>query len=185
MPLPDALESLAGRAKATGVPMMVRVDANESGMLKPAGASYVKLCKMKVLVPIDGSSPSKRAIRHLLQLGQAHEPLELHLLNVQESADAPQLMRFRKAEEIEQAQLDHGASVLAFAKRQLDRAGVKYHAHVVIGDPAEKIAEFAKKGRFDKIIMGTHGRGGIAGLLMGSVATKVLHLTSVPVTLVK
>ena len=82
--------------------MMVRVDANESGMLKPAGASYVKLCKMKVLVPIDGSSPSKRAIRHLLQLAQAHEPLELHLLNVQESADAPQLMRFRKTEEIEQ-----------------------------------------------------------------------------------
>ena len=111
--------------------------------------------------------------------------MELHLLNVQEPADAPQLMRFRKTEEIEQAQLEHGASVLAPAKRQLDRAGLKYEAHVLIGEPAEKIAEFAKKGRFDKIIMGTHGRGGITGLLMGSVATKVLHLASVPVTLVK
>ena len=111
--------------------------------------------------------------------------MELHLLNVQEPADAPQLMRFRKTPEIEKAQLDHGASVLSSAKRQLDRAGVKYHTHVAIGDPAEKIAEFAKKGRFDKIVMGTHGRGGIAGLLMGSVATKVLHLTSIPVTLVK
>ena len=140
---------------------------------------------MKVLVPIDGSSPSRRAIRHVMQLGQGYEPMELHLLNVQEPADAPQLMRFRKPEEIEEAQLEHGASVLAAAKRQLDRAGLKYEAHVLIGEPAEKIAEFAKKGRFHKIIMGTHGRGGITGLLMGSVATKVLHLASVPVTLVK
>jgi nucleotide-binding universal stress UspA family protein len=140
---------------------------------------------MKVLVPIDGSSPSRRAIRHIIQLGHAHEPMELHLLNVQEPADAPQLMRFRKTTEIEQAQLEHGASVLTAARRQLDRAGLKYQTHVLIGDPAEKIAEFAKKGRFQKIIMGTHGRGGITGLLMGSVATKVLHLASVPVTLVK
>jgi nucleotide-binding universal stress UspA family protein len=139
---------------------------------------------LKVLVPVDGSSPSKRAIRHVIQLGQA-QPMDLHLVNVQERADSPQLMRFRKNEEIEPAQLEHGASVLTAATRQLDRAGLKYQTHVLIGDPAQQIAQFAKQGRFDKIIMGTHGRGGLTGLLMGSVATKVLHLTSVPVTLVK
>jgi nucleotide-binding universal stress UspA family protein len=140
---------------------------------------------LKVLVPIDGSSPSKRAIRHVIQLSQSHEPMELHLLNVQERADAPQLMRFRKTEEITPAQLRHGQSVLTAARRQLDRAGLKYQTHVLIGDPAQKIAEFAKQGGFEKIIMGTHGRGGITGLLMGSVATKVLHLSTIPVTLVK
>jgi nucleotide-binding universal stress UspA family protein len=140
---------------------------------------------LKVLVPVDGSSPSKRAIRHVIQLSQTHEAMELHLVNVQERADAPQLMRFRKSNEITPAQLEHGASILTPASRQLDRAGLKYETHVLIGDPAQTIAQFAKEGRFDKIIMGTHGRGGITGLLMGSVATKVLHLTSVPVTLVK
>jgi nucleotide-binding universal stress UspA family protein len=140
---------------------------------------------LKVLVPIDGSSPSKRAIRHVIQLSDTQERMDLHLVNVQERADAPQVMRFRKSEEITPAQLEHGAAVLSSAKRQLDRAGLKYQTHVLIGDPAQTIAQFAKEGRFDKIIMGTHGRGGLTGLLMGSVATKVLHLTSVPVTLVK
>jgi nucleotide-binding universal stress UspA family protein len=140
---------------------------------------------LKVLVPVDGSSPSKRAIRHVIQLSRTYEPIDLHLVNVQERADAPQLMRFRKSDEIMPAQLEHGASVLTPARRQLDRAGLKYETHVLIGDPAQQISSFAKAGGFDKIIMGTHGRGGITGLLMGSVAMKVLHLTSVPVTLVK
>ena len=56
---------------------------------------------------------------------------------------------------------------------------------MLLGDPAEKIAQFAKRGGFDKIVMGTHGRGGITAMLMGSVATKVLHHATVPVTLVK
>ena len=140
---------------------------------------------LKVLVPIDGSSPSKRAIRHVIQLSQGREPMELHLVNVQEHANAPQLMRFRKTAEIAPAQLQHGESVLTAATRQLDRAGLKYETHVLIGDPAQKIAELAKQGGFEKIVMGTHGRGGISGLLMGSVAMKVLHLSSIPVTLVK
>ena len=140
---------------------------------------------LKVLVPVDGSAPSKRAIRHVIELSKAQAPMDLHLVNVQERADAPQLMRFRKSEEITPAQLEHGASILMAATRQLDRVGLKYETHVLIGDPAQEIAQLAKAGRFDKIIMGTHGRGGLSGLLMGSVATKVLHLTSVPVTLVK
>jgi nucleotide-binding universal stress UspA family protein len=140
---------------------------------------------LKVLVPVDGSLPSKRAIRHVIRLSRGHESMELHLVNVQESADAPQVMRFRKPTEITPIQLEHGEVMLTPAKRQLDRAGLKYETHVLIGDPAQKIAQFAKEGNFDKIIMGTHGRGGVTGLLMGSVATKVLHLSTIPVTLVK
>jgi nucleotide-binding universal stress UspA family protein len=162
------------------------VDANEIAVLKGASDSPGgNLQMLKVLVPVDGSSPCKRALRHVIQLSRAHEPMELHLVNVQERADAPQLMRFRKPTEITPAQLEHGESVLSAATRQLDRAALKYETHVLIGDPAQKIAEFAKEGGFDKIIMGTHGRGGITGLLMGSVATKVLHLSTIPVTLVK
>jgi nucleotide-binding universal stress UspA family protein len=116
---------------------------------------------------------------------QGHEPMEVHLLNVQEKADAPEVRRFMKPAEIKRMQLDHGAAALQAAKRHLDRARVKYHEHVLIGDPAETIARFARRGGFDKIIMGTHGRTGMSRLLMGSVATKVLHLSTVPVTLVK
>ena len=90
-----------------------------------------------------------------------------------------------KPGEIKRTQLEHGAAALANAKKLLDRAGLDYEAHVLIGDPAEKVAQFAKRNRFDKIIIGTHGRGSMTGLLMGSVASKVPHLATVPVTLVK
>jgi nucleotide-binding universal stress UspA family protein len=50
---------------------------------------------------------------------------------------------------------------------------------------AEVIARYAKDRRIDQIVMATHGRGAMAGLLMGSVTRKVLHLSNVPVLLVK
>jgi nucleotide-binding universal stress UspA family protein len=140
---------------------------------------------LKALIPVDGSRASERAVRHVISLVEGRESMEVHLINVQEKADAPELMRFAKPGEIKHWQLQHGAAALAPAKRLLDRAGITYETHVVIGDPAEKISTFARRGRFDNIIMGTHGRTGMTAMLMGSVATKVLHLSTVPVTLVK
>jgi nucleotide-binding universal stress UspA family protein len=140
---------------------------------------------LKALVPVDGSSASERAVRHVIALMKGREPMEVHLINVQEEADAPQLRRFVKPADIKRMQLEHARTALQAAKRLLDRAGIDDKEHVMIGDPAEKIATFARRGRFDKIVMGTHGRTGISAMLMGSVATKVLHRATVPVTLVK
>jgi nucleotide-binding universal stress UspA family protein len=140
---------------------------------------------LKVLVPIDGSPTSERAVRHVISLMKGLEPMDVHLINVQDTADAPELKRFMKPAEIKRLQMQHGEAALANAKKLLERAGVSYREHVLIGDAAEQIARFARRGRFDKIIMGTHGRGGLTAMLMGSVATKVLHHATVPVTLVK
>jgi nucleotide-binding universal stress UspA family protein len=140
---------------------------------------------LKALIPVDGSATAERAVRHVIALMKGREAMEVHLINVQEKADAPQIQRFMKPAEIRRMQLEHGAAALQTAKRHLDRAGVKYEEHVLIGDPAETIARFARRGGFHKIILGTHGRTGMSRLLMGSVATKVLHLSTVPVTLVK
>jgi nucleotide-binding universal stress UspA family protein len=140
---------------------------------------------LKALVPVDGSKASERAVRHVIALMKDRDPIEVHLINVQDAADAPELKRFMKEDEIQRAQREHGAAALRPAKRLLDRAGIEYEEHVLIGEPAEQIAEFAKRRRFDTIIMGTHGRTGLTAMLMGSVATKVLHHSIVPVTLVK
>jgi nucleotide-binding universal stress UspA family protein len=140
---------------------------------------------LKALVPVDGSPTSERAVRHVIALVKGRERMEVHLLNVQDTADAPELRRFMKPGEIKRSQMQHGETALVAAKKLLDRAGVKYKAHVLIGDPAEQIAKYARRGGFDNIIMGTHGRGGLTAMLMGSVATKVLHHSTVPVTLVK
>ena len=140
---------------------------------------------LKALVPVDGSATAERAVRHLISLVRGHEPMEIHLLNVQEEADAPEIRRFMKPAEIKRSQMQHGEAALVSAKKLLDRAGLEYEAHVLIGDPAEQIAKYARRGGFDKIVIGTHGRSGLTAMLMGSVASKVLHHSSVPVTLVK
>ena len=140
---------------------------------------------VKVLVPVDGSKTADRAVRHVVKLAQAGEAYEVHLVNVQEAADAPEVRRFLKEADVRRRQLEHGADTLRSARRLLDAAGIAYREHVLIGDPAEEIAALAKRRKVDKIIMGTHGRGTLAGMLMGSVASKVLHRAAVPVTLVK
>jgi nucleotide-binding universal stress UspA family protein len=67
----------------------------------------------------------------------------------------------------------------------LDAAGIDYDARVLVGPVAQTIAEFAAKHGCDSIVMGTHGRGGLTDLFLGSVAAKVVHLSALPVTLIK
>ena len=69
------------------------------------------------------------------------------------------------------------------------RIGVLQRQHLqdqtVAGDAAQEIVEYAKTHHCEGIVMGTRGLGSVATLVLGSVAHKVLHLTHVPITLVK
>lgn len=56
---------------------------------------------------------------------------------------------------------------------------------VVVGEPASSIAAHVERHGADAVIMGTRGLGTLGGLVLGSVATKVIHLVTPPVTLVK
>ena len=67
----------------------------------------------------------------------------------------------------------------------LDEAKVPYTAHVKVGHAAEVIVAMAESHQCDQIVMGTRGLGAAAGLWLGSVTRKTLHLSKVPVTVVK
>jgi len=54
-----------------------------------------------------------------------------------------------------------------------------------VGQAAEIITEMAKKGRYDLLILGSHGHGTLTNLVMGSVATKVLANCSTPALLIR
>jgi nucleotide-binding universal stress UspA family protein len=56
---------------------------------------------------------------------------------------------------------------------------------VEIGSPAETIAKVAREQGCDGIVMGTRGLGAVSSVLLGSVSSRVLHLSDLPVTLVK
>ena len=80
---------------------------------------------------------------------------------------------------------DEGLKALEAARNALEGAGIPHVFHIGVGDPAEVIAQYAREKGCDQIFMGTRGLGRIAGMLLGSVATKVIHLTNVPLLLVK
>ena len=92
---------------------------------------------------------------------------------------------FFSHEDIESYYQDSGQESLRSAREQIDKAGQAYVQHVSTGPVGETIAAYAKEQHCDHIVMGSRGLGAVSGMVLGSVATKVIHLTDVPVTLVK
>lgn len=141
---------------------------------------------LKFLLAVDGSDASCRTVDHVIELlGWYKPPVELQLLNVQLPILSGNVKSFIRRDQLEDYYRDEGHAALRTARERLDRAGVKYAVHLSIGAPAEVIVEFAKKFRCDQICIGTRGLGSVAGLLLGSVATKVIHLAPCPVLLVR
>ena len=141
---------------------------------------------LKVLVPVDGSKDSDRAVAHAIAfVANSKAPVELHVLNVQLPIASGGVRMFFKREDIEAYYQDIGQESLRTAREQLDKAGQAYVQHVSAGPVGETIATYAKEQRCDHIVMGSRGLGAVSGMVLGSVATKVIHLTDVPVTLVK
>lgn len=142
---------------------------------------------MKLLVPVDGSECSRRAVEHAIRLARQGEPPDIHVLHIRPAIDAWEVRRFLNEEEIAQMQQREGEETLRPIRALLDAAAVVYRAQVLAGSGsvAETIARYADENACDLIVIGTHGRSGLAHILMGSVATETIHLSRVPVTLVK
>jgi nucleotide-binding universal stress UspA family protein len=144
--------------------------------------------QLRILVPVDGSDHSKRTVRHVIGLkGELRQPMEVMLLNVQPPVPAKDLLldaRLSEVHHLEEPLKARGAKLLEGADAALKAAGIECHLHVEFGDPAPVIAGFAGTYHCEMIVMGTRGLGALAGLCLGSVAHKVVHLAPVPVTLV-
>jgi nucleotide-binding universal stress UspA family protein len=106
----------------------------------------------------------------------------LLLLNVQASLPPSRYVQ-RAAIKDHHARMSEEA--LAPARKVAEGLGIEFQCYFREGDPATTIASFARRTRCSEIIMGTRGLGRVSGLVLGSVATKVIHLTNMPVTLVK
>jgi nucleotide-binding universal stress UspA family protein len=139
----------------------------------------------RILVAVDGSESSDRAVAHLLKKLQWYkEAVEVHLLNVQPALPVD-VSRFISADQLEAFHREQGKAALASAQAILEGAKVGNVSHIGIGEPAHVIAHYAKEKAIDQIVMGTRGLGSVAGLVMGSVTTKVVSLTDIPVLLIK
>ncbi|MFF7395950.1 universal stress protein [Achromobacter sp. NPDC008082] len=139
----------------------------------------------RILIPVDGSQPAIHAVQALLA-ARAYDPVErVDLLSVQIPLKSGKIGRGLSQAEIDAYYLEEGQSALQEARRLLQQAGVPFDVRVEVGEAAETIVRIADESGADEIFMGSRGLGSVSSMFMGSVATRVLHLTALPVTLVK
>lgn len=142
---------------------------------------------MKILLAVDGSKSSLDAVDCLVaHTDWYRDKPQVELLTVH--LPVPKLPRMGLAVGKNQLQRyydEEGASNLAKAKKKLDAAKIPYREKVLVGPIAETVVSHAEKVKADLIFVGTRGMTATGNMLMGSVATKILHLATVPVMLVK
>jgi nucleotide-binding universal stress UspA family protein len=137
------------------------------------------------LVPLDGSEDALRALAHAIGELRGQTGAELHVLNVQTPPIHPWPGKLVSPDVIDDELRRVGETIVAAAERPAALARVACTSHVRIGNAAAEIADCARELGCDAIVMGTHGHGRVAHLVLGSVANKVVHLAGIPVTLVR
>lgn len=137
-----------------------------------------------VLVPVDGSECSLRAVQYLIAAHAEGRSPRVHLLNVQMGITGD-VSQFVSRSDIKDYRQEHSDEALRPARALLDQAGIPYEMHVEVGHVADSITRSAEKLQCDHIVMGTRGRSALAELLVGSTSLRVLHQTHLPVVLIK
>jgi nucleotide-binding universal stress UspA family protein len=141
----------------------------------------------KILIPVDGSPASLRAVKFAIEMVAQNPSTSLVLLHVQ-NIPAIELVGASEAaatDWLHEAAAQAAAKALKDAIGKSKDAGVAFQTLVRTGQTAEAIAQVAREEDVKQIVMGTRGLGPIQGLLLGSVATQVVHLAKVPITLIK
>ena len=140
---------------------------------------------MKILLAVDGSEFTKKMLAYLT----THENLfgaghSFTIFTVQPALPARARAAVGK-EIVEQYYAEECEKVLAPVSKFLARHGIDAKSQWKVGHAGETIAKAAESGKFDMLIMGSHGHGALGNLVMGSVATQVLANCGVPVLLVR
>lgn len=141
---------------------------------------------MKILVATDGSKNAVRAVKYVARLDQMlRERGTVTLISVHDDTALRHAQRFVGRKAVEDYLRDLSEKDMAEARRVLDKAGVRHDMIIRTGHIATEIAAAARDGKFDLLVLGSKGRSALKDLVMGSVATRVSTLSSVPVLLVK
>lgn len=143
---------------------------------------------MKILLAADGSPYTIKAAEFLVaNFDWFKESPELHVVHAKLPIPIPEgrAAAVVGREAVDNYYREEAGAALAPAENVLKKHSVPFKGGYVIGDIAQQLNAYAKENGIDLIVMGTHGHGALKNLVMGSVATKVLALASIPVLLVK
>jgi nucleotide-binding universal stress UspA family protein len=145
----------------------------------------LKALPMKIMLSVDGSKYTKRMLAYVAAhdewLGSKHDyTVFTGVLAVPHAASA-----FVDADMVRKYYEDDAEAVFRPIRSFLSKQGIEAKYEYRIGHPADLIAKAAAKGKFDLLIMGSHGHSNLGNVVLGSVATRVLGGCTTPVLLVR
>ncbi|MEG3070672.1 MAG: universal stress protein [Candidatus Syntrophopropionicum ammoniitolerans] len=135
------------------------------------------MLKSKVLLPSDGSDNSLKAAAYASRLMAMNPELKLSIIVVIPERD--------NLAEIDMAVEEKGQKIMDRTLREFSKKSLDVERYIERGDPATVILDYAERGNYDHIIMGSRGCSELRGAAIGSVSHKVIHLANCRVTLVK
>ena len=142
---------------------------------------------MKILLAVDGSENSMHAVEFMIKhAGWYREPPQVELVTVH--LPVPKLPNLGKVvgrRELARYYEEEGRANLARAAGRLKAGGIDFTQRVLVGTIAETIARHAKEAGCNLVLIGTRGLTATSGAVLGSTATKLLHIAETPVLLVR
>lgn len=140
---------------------------------------------MKILLAADGSVYTKRMLAYLAVHDEWFDPDHSYTVFHGVLALPHRAAAFATPDLVRGYYEGDAEAVFRPIRRFLKRQGIEATYVLKVGHPADNLAKLAQKGKFDLLLMGSHGHGALGNLVLGSVATKVLARCSTPVLLIR
>lgn len=139
---------------------------------------------LNILIPVDGSRSALRAVEHAIQSRAQHKELvQVNLVNTQPCLPR-YVTRFASAKSVRMLQRERSEVAMADAVELLEKAGVPYEVHLQVGNAAEQIIACAEKTQAQKIMMGTTRKNALSRFFQGSIVSKVMAMSDLPVEVI-
>jgi nucleotide-binding universal stress UspA family protein len=139
----------------------------------------------KILVPVDGSENSFRALEHAIFLSTKIKEAQITVLYIIEDLTSLYIYSPKIMEKLRADYEREYTRILERCKEMADKSGTNINTVLKEGDPASKIIGYSDMEKFDLIIMGSRGMGKFKEMIIGSVSNKVIHHAKSSVMLVR
>ncbi|ULT58894.1 universal stress protein [Neobacillus drentensis] len=138
----------------------------------------------RILVAIDGSKMSEKALRAALDIAKERYS-KICVIHVEKNLKISEGMPNATIDLLYKEQNNESEDLLKHAVSLAEREGIEIEVQSVMGEPAIQIVKKAEEGNYQMIVMGSRGLGNLKGLMLGSVSQKVSQLSHCPVLIIK
>jgi nucleotide-binding universal stress UspA family protein len=135
----------------------------------------------RILVPMDGSKTSFRALDNAIEIARACQAtiLGINVISFLPTEFMPAVVPYKIYQKKDAGKFLEKAKLIAAKK------GILFKYAITYGSPVEQILSIAKTKKIDLIVIGARGKGRISEIFLGSVSNAILHKSSIPVLIVK